>query len=328
MTETALPARIPATGRPQWLALIAGPVALAVLLAVPIAEPSRYIVYLGTLVALNAALATSLNIVIGFAGQFALAHAAFYGLGAYGSALLITRAGFGFWASLPIVLLSIACLALLVGYPSLRLTGGLHFALITFAFGELARLLVANWYDLTGGPMGIRIMYAPEPVGGLDLASAQGLYGLAVAVLLICLGAAALIRHSRFGRALTAIREDEVLAAFLGIDVVWHKVGAFTVSAVLAALAGTIYAPFMSFISPDMLSGTETIALVGVLLVGGIGTLSGPIIGTVIFYAVPEFLRLARVFRLVTLGLVIIATVLLSPGGIVGLLRRLARCSA
>lgn len=299
-----------------------GWLALGVLLLVPIFYESRYLYYLGTLVALNAALATSLNLIIGYAGQFALAHAAFYGFGAYASALLVASAGFGFWAALPVMLAGAALVALIIGYPSLRYTGGVHFALITFAVGELARLVAANWYGVTGGPMGMRVMYAPDSILGQDFSSAGGIYELAVLVFVTSLAVVATARHSRFGRALVAIREDEILAAFLGINVTWHKVAAFMISATLAALAGAVYAPFMSFISPDLLSGSEAISLVGVLIVGGIGTLSGPVIGTLVFFGVPEFFRVVKLYRLVLLGLVIILVVILMPEGIAGVVRR------
>src|SRR5690606_37927798 len=124
---------------------------------------SRYLVYLGTLLALQAALATSLNIVMGYAGQFAMSHAAFYGLGAYASAILVSSFGVDFWVAIPLAMLVAGVLAAAIGYPALRYTGGVHLALITFAFGELARLVAANWHSMTGGPMGMRVMYSPTP---------------------------------------------------------------------------------------------------------------------------------------------------------------------
>ncbi len=159
-------------------------------------------------------------------------------------------------------------------------------------------------------------MYAPEPVLGFDFSSSQGLYALTAGCFLISLATVALAARSRFGRALVAIREDEVLAAFLGINVVWHKVAAFMLSAMLAALAGAVYGPFMTFISPEMLSGSEAISLVGVLVVGGIGTLPGPILGTLILFGLPELFHVDRLYRLVTLGLVIILTVIFMPRGV------------
>jgi branched-chain amino acid transport system permease protein len=294
-------------------------IVFALLLAVPLAVSSRYLVYLGTLLALQAALATSLNLIVGMAGQFALSHAAFYGIGAYASALLIEHAEVGFWASLAPALAIAGVLAAAIGWPALRYTGGIHFALITFACGELLRLLAVNWDDLTGGPQGKRLPYSPEPVLGIDFSSGQGMYLLAAALLLLTLGIVAAIRWSRFGRALAAIREDEVLAASLGIAVTTNKVAAFVVSSTLAALAGAVYAPFAGFISPEMMDTGESVAMVGMLIVGGIGTLSGPIVGTLIFFAVPELLRVAKFYRLVILGAVIVVMVLFMPQGVMGL---------
>jgi branched-chain amino acid transport system permease protein len=308
----------------RWFPVV-GWVLLAALIAMPAWGTSRYLIYLGTLIALQASLATSLNIVVGYAGQFALAHAAFYGFGAYASALMVTSGGLDFWITVPLTMLAAGAVACAIGYPALRYTGGVHFALLTFAFGELARLCAANWHSVTGGPMGMRIAYSPSPIFGIDFSTSRGLYWVAVGVFLMSLAAAALVQRSRFGRALVAIREDETLASFLGIDVLRHKLLAFIVSAMLAALAGTVYAPFMTFISPDMMSASEVISMIGVLIVGGIGTLAGPIIGTLIFFGVPELLRVAKLYRLVVLGVVIVLSVLFVPSGIAGVVRERLR---
>lgn len=300
-----------------WL----GWAALVVLLLIPVMGGSRYLVYLGTLIALQAALATSLNIVMGYAGQFAMSHAAFYGFGAYASALLVTSASLSFWFAVPVAMLVAGVLAAIIGYPALRYTGGVHLALITFAFGELARLVAANWHSLTGGPMGLRVMYSPPPLLGLDMSSSKGLYWLAAGMLLLCLLITVVIQRSRFGRGLVAVREDETLASFLGINVMGYKLAAYVISSMLAAMVGCAYAPIMSFISPDLLSAHETISLIGVLILGGIGTLAGPIIGTLIFFGLPEMLRVARLWRLVVLGVIIVLVVLFMPKGIAGVLR-------
>ena len=155
----------------------AGWILLAILLVIPTVSGSRYFVYLGTLLALQAALATSLNIVMGYAGQFAMSHAAFYGFGAYASALLVASAGINFWLAMPLAMLGAGVLAAAIGYPALRYTGGVHLALITFAFGELARLVAANWDSLTAGPMGMRVMYAPPPLLGIELSSRKACTG-------------------------------------------------------------------------------------------------------------------------------------------------------
>lgn len=295
---------------------------LAVLIAIPALGGSRYVVYLGTLLALQAALAMSLNIVMGYAGQFAMSHAAFYGFGAYASAILISSCGLSFWVAAPLTMIGTGVLAAAIGYPALRYTGGVHLALITFAFGELARLVAANWDSLTGGPMGMRVMYTPGSFFGIDLSSGKGLYGLAAGMLLVTLIVTLAIQRSRFGRGLIAIREDETLASFLGVNVVAYKVAAYAISSMLAAMVGCAYAPIMNFISPEMLSAQETISLIGVLIIGGIGTVSGPIIGTLIFFGIPELLRVAQLYRLVVLGVIIVAVVLFMPQGVAGIVRR------
>lgn len=148
----------------------------ALLLYVPIMYHSRYVVYLGTLLALQAAVVVSLNIIMGFAGQFALSQSAFFGFGAYASAILIRDLGLDFWSSLPFTAALAAVLAIAVGYPAMRLTGGIYLALVTFAFGELLRLVTANLHDFTGGPQGMQLTYTPGTVLGFDFGSASGLY--------------------------------------------------------------------------------------------------------------------------------------------------------
>jgi branched-chain amino acid transport system permease protein len=303
------------------IALVGAPLfwgAIVLLAGVPYFVGSRFLIYLGTLIAIEAALATSLNLIVGYAGQFALAHAAFFGFGAYAASILVATYGVNFWLATLIALALAAVIAALIGYPALRYTGGIHFALLTFAFGELARLLAANWNDMTGGPMGLRVGFSLPPLAGIDLSSTRAMYGVALSIFVISLVAVAVLIRSRFGRALVAIREDETLAAFLGINVLGHKLLAFISSAVLAALAGTFYAPFMSFISPELLNAQEVIALIGILIVGGVGTLPGPVIGTLIFFGLPEFFHVARLYRLVSLGVVIVLVVLFMPKGIAG----------
>lgn len=324
--EAAPAATMPAARRTMRERLVAavpwaGWLLLAVLLAIPAVGGGRYLVYLGTLLALQGALAVSLNIVMGYAGQFAMSHAAFYGFGAYASAILVSSLGFNFWLAVPVAMLGAGALAVVIGYPALRYTGGVHLALITFAFGELARLVAANWDELTGGPMGMRVMYTPGSFFGIDLSSAKGLYWLAAGMLLVCLLVTVAIQRSRFGRGLVAVREDETLASFLGVNVVGYKVAAYAISSMLAAMVGCAYAPIMNFISPDLLSAHETISLIGVLMVGGIGTVAGPVIGTIIFLGIPEMLRVARLYRLVVLGLIIVLVVLFMPKGIAGVVR-------
>jgi branched-chain amino acid transport system permease protein len=304
-------------------ASVAGWLLLAVLIFVPVYGGSRYLIYIGTLIALQAALATSLNLIVGYAGQFAMSHAAFYGFGAYVSAILVNSAGLNFWWSIPAAMLAAAGIAAIIGYPALRYTGGVYLALITFAFGELARLTAANWQDVTGGPMGMRVTYSPEPLFGMSFASGRGMYWIAVAMLLVSLAVVFLVQRSRFGRALIAVREDEVLASFLGINVMRHKLTAYVISSALAAMVGTLYAPVMSFISPDLLSVQETISLIGVVILGGAGTLAGPIVGTFVFLGIPEILRIESLYRLIVLGVVIVLVVLLMPKGIVGVANRI-----
>ncbi len=302
------------------LAPVVGWTLLTAALLIPMFVSSRYVVYVGTLLAIYCSLAISLNLIVGYTGQFAMSHAAFYGLGAYVSALLIGTGYVGFWTSLPVTVTFVAIIACFIGYPTLRYTGGLHFALVTFAFGELMRLIASNWDSVTNGTQGKQLRYTPEAILGFDFARSDRFYYLAAGLLLLTLAIVAAIRYSAFGRSLLAIREDEVLAASLGINVTARKTIVFIIASALAALAGAVYAPLLGYISPELLSSHESVTLIGVLIIGGLGTLSGPIIGALMYFALPEALRFTQSYRLAIMGLIIVLVVLFMPKGIVGAL--------
>jgi branched-chain amino acid transport system permease protein len=282
--------------------------AVAAAAAVPLVVTGGYALHLAVMAALYAALALSLNLLLGYAGQLSLGHVAYFGLGAYGAALLDLHVGAPLWAGL----LAAGALAALAGYAIGRLAfkvRGAYFVILTVSFAEVARLVALNWMDLTQGPLGLP--------GISPFASKARAYYAALALAAASLVACHRLVRSRLGRALVALRENEPLARSVGIDVYRSLVFASALSAAIAGLAGGLYAHHQAFLSPEVFSFGYTVTMVIMVVAGGQGTLAGPIVGAVLFTLLPEWLRAAAEWRLVIYALVLIAAVVFMPKGVV-----------
>lgn len=261
-------------------------------------------------------LTLSLNLVTGFTGQFCLGWAAFYGIGAYTSALLTMKAGVSFWLAMPLGGFVAALFGLLLGLPTMRLKE-IYLAITTLGFGEIIRLIMLNWTDLTRGSMGLPGIPAPT-ILSYEISSNQAYYYLILALVLVTIIAIRRLIDSRTGRALIAIREDELAAKSMGIDVTAYKMLAFAVGAFFAGLAGSFYAHYTSFIDPHTFSFTESIAILAMAVLGGLGSINGSILGAVILTVIPELLRDIAEYRLIVFGLIMMAVMLLRPQGLFG----------
>jgi branched-chain amino acid transport system permease protein len=310
--------------------MIAGGIAVAV--AVPFMVTNAYLFHLLIMAVIWSILATSLNLVLGYTGLLSLAHGAFFGLGAYTSALLVTKAGWNFWATVPPAMAVAALVGVLLGLLTLRLSGH-YFAISTLSFGIVVSLILEKWDDLTEGPRGISSIPAPTPIslfgwGHVQFESDVAKYYLAVATLGLCLVFIWRLVHSPIGRALEAIRQNELLASCLGVDLVFYKLLAFSVSAAMAGLAGVLYSVYITYIDPADAGLWNGFYAVMYIVIGGMGTFWGPMIGALFLVTLPEFLRMFQDYRLLLLGILLILTITFLPDGIVGgakaLRRRLA----
>ena len=298
----------------------------ALLLCLPVLFSLDYYLHIFVMAGIHAMLALSLGLIIGFTGQVSLCHAAFYGIGAYGSALVSLHFGLPFWIAMWVGGLLAGVLSYALGRLVLRLKG--HFLAITTAFfGVLVTVVLSNWVELTKGPMGIPGIPRPSLPAFLGpLASFESRVAYYYLAILFVLGAALLVRrivHSRLGRALIAIRENEELAQSLGIETMRYKVFAFTLGGGLAGIAGAFYAHYILFISPVTFTIGESINVLVMVVFGGMTTLTGPILGAAILTILPELLRMAGALRLVIYGLALMAFIVWMPHGIVGTLREL-----
>lgn len=274
-------------------------------------------------VCLYTMMAASLDLLTGHAGLLSLAHAGFFGLGAYTSALLSVHAGVAFLTGLVCSVAVVVFASLAVSLPSLRLHEDL-FAISTFGFQLIVFSLFQNWVEVTRGPLGIAGIQPPSLFGWVAdspmkfLLLAAGMAAIAYAVVLRLAG-------SPFGRVLRAIREDEVFAQALGKNTVAFKVKAFAVSAALAAAAGSLYAHFAGYIDPTSFTVMESVLVISMVIVGGAGSRWGPLIGAAVLVTLPEALRfvglptaVAANLRQLLYGALLVAMMLARPAGLVG----------
>lgn len=305
-------------------------VALAVVLALifPHLGFKTYYLHIAVLSLLNILLALGLNLIAGYAGQLSLAQAAFFGIGAYVSALLMLNFQLSFWLATPIAALCSALAAILIGVPTLRLKGP-YFVIATMGFGEIVRQIFLNWQTVTRGPNGLTGIPAPNPISlgfvTLTFESRIENYYLILVVLLLVLVLYYNLVQSRIGRALRAIRNDYIATQVMGIHVAFYRIFAFASGAALSGLTGALYAGYIRFVSPDTFTTGESINILIMMVIGGMGTIIGPIIGAVFITYLLETMRVFAEYRLVIYGLLMFLVILYMPQGIAGMLETLWR---
>jgi branched-chain amino acid transport system permease protein len=291
---------------------------LLILLAalLPLLVSDQYIVRLMTIAGIYVILAVSLNFVTGYAGQFCLGWAAFYGIGAYTSALIVTKLGLSFWLAFPLAGIVAALFGIILAIPTMRLRD-IYLALTTLGFGEIVRLVLLNWTDLTRGSMGIPGI--PSPVlFGQSLDSPFFYYYFILSMVLFIIGAMGRMIDSRMGRALIAIRENEIAAKSMGINTTAYKIQAFAIAAFFSGLAGSFYAHYSSYIDPNAFGFGESIAILAMVVLGGMGSTAGAVFGAVMLSLLPEVLRGLAEYRMIIFGGILMIVMLVRPQGFFG----------
>lgn len=293
----------------------------ALLVAAMIAAPfllGEYQTYLLTFTVIWAILALSMGLVLGFVGQINLGQAAFVAISAYTCTILRQRYGVDFWLAAPVALAFVVFIAALVGLLTLRLKGP-FFILVMLAFTEITRLVISNWQDVTNGPLGLKGIRPPDPILGLHFDSKLSFYFLSLFVLIVCLVALWALIRSRTGKMLVAVREDEILSEFIGIPVMRSKVIGLCIGAFVAGLGGLLLGPFLTILAPSQFSLFAAVDMIVMVVVGGVGTLGGPLLGAVFLVYVPELLSFTTHFRPVMMGVLLILVTLFAPRGLLGL---------
>lgn len=291
-----------------------------VLLSLPFVLNNPY--YLNILITFGifSIFAFSLNFIVGYIGEISFGHAAFFGLGAYFTALINQSLSIPYWFSLIIALLLTGFVGMCVGFLSLRLQG-VHFSIITLAFAEVFRLVILNLTDITRGAMGLSVSSPTIPFTQISLSQPTYYYYFVCFILIGVLYFMKLILGTKFGRGIIAIREGNLLASSIGINVSKYKIIAFTISAVIAGLAGALYGPFVGIITPDLLSVHYTTEALLMVIVGGKGFLLGPLFGAFIFTVIPEFLWMTPEVQLLVFGVILILSIMFMPKGIAHLIK-------
>jgi len=264
-----------------------------------------------------------LNIVVGLAGLLDLGYVAFYAVGAYSYALLNYHFGLNFWFALPIGASIGFFFGILLGYPVLRLRGD-YLAIVTLGFGEIIRLILENWNAFSFGPSGIANIPRPGFFGiQFSLHSATiYIYFVMVALVIFTIFVVSRLQNSRLGRAWIALREDEVACQAMGIDKTKTKLTAFALGATWAGMAGVLFAAKTTFINPASFTLWESIFFLCVVVLGGMGSVTGVIFGALILVLLPEYLRVFSEYRILLFGAVLVIMMVFRPGGIITNVRR------
>ena len=296
---------------------------------------SNYWLYMANLVGVAIVAAVGLNILTGFAGQISLGHAAFVGIGAYTAAILTTRLGVPFLLCLPLSGLSAAVFGLIVGGPSMRMKG-LYLCIATLAAQVIFEFIFVHWESMTGGIRGINL---PAPsVLGVSLDNEFKFYFVTLAVVVICVTVARNIFRSRVGRAFIAIRDRDISAELMGINLLHYKMYAFGISSFMAGVAGCLWVNFLRTVTPEHFPLMESIRYLAMIIVGGLGSVLGAIFGAIFMTLVPEILKntlglLVDIFpqamgylfplQQVVFGLLIVVFLVFEPHGLAEMWRRL-----
>lgn len=305
--------------------------ALILMLALPFISADPYLMHVMVLVMIFGIFASAWNLVTGFAGLKTFGHHAFFGLGAYGSALLSIHVGLSPWLTLWLGGLIAAGAGLLIGTPILRIRSMPHVAIVTLAFAEIVRICIANFAGLTRGEMGLWGIPQFEgftlPIIGkvaFSPADKVSFYYLALALMVLMLFAIVRLMRSKTGLAMLAMRDGEDAAESLGVNLTRMKLMVFALSAFIVGVAGGFYAHYLSILTPASAVGVDLmISIIAMVLVGGLGTFSGPVVGALVLTVLIEALRDLENFRLLGYGLLIVLIVMFLPKGLVTLRERL-----
>ncbi|MCF6246694.1 MAG: branched-chain amino acid ABC transporter permease [Desulfobacula sp.] len=268
-------------------------------------------------------LGLGLNIVVGLAGLLDLGYVAFYAVGAYAYALLNLHFGISFWIVLPVsAVLGFIC-GTLLGYPVLRLRGD-YLAIVTLGFGEIIRIILENWDEFSNGPRGIPNVPAPSFFGYQfgQHGSVIYIYFIVIALVLLTIFFVSRLENSKIGRAWIALRDDEIACQAMGIDKFKTKLTAFALGATWASIAGVVFAAKTSFVNPMSFTIWESITILCVVVIGGMGSAIGVIAGALVLILLPEYLRAVSEYRMLVFGALQVIVMVFKPEGLIQSVRK------
>jgi len=283
----------------------------------------EYLLHILILIGIYVILSVSLNLIVGYSGLLSIAHAAFYGVGAYVAALLALKLNSPFLANIACAVILSGLLGAVVGIPSLRIRDD-YFAIATFAFQVITFSVMNNWVAFTGGPMGLPGI--PQPaIFGWKINTHYDFLIIIFVFCIVTLWISHKIVTSPFGRVLKAISEDEVFAQAMGKNVASYKVSIFVIGAGMASVAGVMYAYYISFIDPSSFTIMESIFIISIVIIGGAGNIWGSVLGAAVLVILPEALRflgmpssIAANMRQIIYGALLVIFMLFRPQGFIG----------
>jgi branched-chain amino acid transport system permease protein len=294
-------------------------VVLGIIVICVVAAPffgSRLTIYNLTITAIYAITVISLNLLLGLAGQVSFAQTTFMAIGGYGSALLTTRAGLNPWLALLLAALLALVVAFVIGRPLLRLRGH-YLAMATFALALGTNSFVTAATPLTNGSIGISGV-PPLTIAGLSFADPIAFYALSWTACAVAVGLFALLANSHIGRAWRALATGQEIAATLGIDIAGYKLMAFTIAAVMASVAGSLYVEYSSFVGPDLYDIGIVVNVFLMLFIGGRGSYLGPIVGAAVLTFAPQFLSGLEQYQNLVFFVFLLVLILVWPSGLLG----------
>lgn len=298
-----------------------GPIGWALLLAAgllfPLMAANDYHLTVMSTAYIFALATLGLNLIVGYTGQFNLAHAGFMAIGAYTLGILTVDHGVPFWLAFVLAGVVTALIGWPLGWISLRLKGH-YFSIFTMCVGYIIFLVIEKWESLTHGTMGVIGIPAPTPIAGIAFDSPVSLYYLVFFFLVLGVWVMRRIANSLLGRTFVAIRNGDELAEALGINLMRNKLTAFLISVVYAGWAGALYAGFVRFLGPDLAAVHHTFDMTMYMLVGGLGTLIGPLLGSISVPWITQYLQFLQEYRFLIFGPILILLVIYMPHGIVG----------
>lgn len=283
----------------------------------------EYLIHLAILISIYAILGISLNLVVGYTGLLSVTQAAFYGIGAYVTAILLTQYGIGFFLSVLLGIIITIVISILIGLVLSKFNGD-YYALGSFGFNIIVFSIFLNWQNLTRGPLGIPGIARPD-FFGIKFSSNLSFLILAIIFLIIIYCISKFIINSSFGRVLKAIREDEKAIQVFGYNTSYFKLAIFAISAAMASVAGSLFASYITFVDPSSFALNESIFILAIIILGGLASLRGSVLGALFLILLPEILRfvglptdIAAQMRQVIYGLILVLLMLYRPRGLVG----------
>ena len=293
------------------------PVVYILLASVPFLGLSQYFIRVLCLIGIYAILTMSLNLIAGYMGQTSMGHAALYCLGGYFSALLGSKLGWPFWITMLFGIAGGALGGLILGLSTMRLSGS-YLAVITLAFAEVVEMVVLNWNSVTNGPLGVRNIPRPSIFGWELTTSNGGFYWLMLVLVTIAILVSICVVNSKFGRAVRAIKEDELAAKLMGVHTASYKVQTIVLSGAMAGMAGAFYASMNRYIDANSFNFDISMTILCIVIFGGLGSIPGMIVGSALLIAFPEVLRSLSDYRFVVYGLLLIFMMRFRPQGLLG----------